>query len=106
MIVGLMAGEDERAQTRTTLAARPPVHVNYGRRIEAHCHVTSGGPALADGVVEFREGDVVVGTAAVSKGVAMFALPQDLAPGTHTYTAVFVPQIPKRSVDRRRIRLK
>jgi len=95
VIVGLAAGEDERAQTRTTLSARPPVHVNGAVASTLTATVTSEGTASPTGVVEFREGDVVVGSTAVSKGIAKFTLPGVLTRGAHTYTAVFVPADPE-----------
>jgi len=47
-----------------------------------------------DGVVEFREGDSVVATSPVRRGIATHTLGR-LSRGTHHYTAVFVPADPE-----------
>ncbi|GAA5032184.1 ExeM/NucH family extracellular endonuclease [Microbacterium fluvii] len=91
VLVGLRAGDDERVTTRTTLAAVPPVHINGVVRTTLVAVVVTADRSRADGTVEFREGDTVVGTAEVTRGIAKLRLPSKIARGAHTYTAVFVP---------------
>lgn len=91
VVVGLQAGDDERAETRTGLLALPPVHLGALLRTTLVATVTSGTRAVSEGTVEFREGDTVVGTAEVVRGVATLRLPSDLARGAHRYSATFVP---------------
>jgi 5'-nucleotidase len=89
--VGLEAGVDERAATKTTLLAVPPVHINRILPATLLAYVDAPGRTSTAGVVEFYEGTVLVGTATVKRGIATFTLPKVIARGTHTYTAVFVP---------------
>ncbi|NYD84488.1 ExeM/NucH family extracellular endonuclease [Cellulomonas oligotrophica] len=49
---------------------------------------------LPDGTVELREGTRVVARADVRLGVAIGTLPRDLGRGSHSLTAVFVPDDP------------
>lgn len=93
VIVGLAAGVDERVTTKTTLLAVPPVHLN--RVLPATLIAIVHGDGDSAGLVEFREGDRVVGTAPVKNGFAAFRLPKVIARGVHTYTATFVPASPE-----------
>ncbi|GAB2691077.1 5'-nucleotidase [Microbacterium marinum] len=80
------------AKTRTRLVALPPVQL--GRLVPATlvAHVSQEG-GRPDGVVEFREGDTVIATVDVRKGIASTTLGR-LSRGTHSFTAVFVPDDP------------
>ncbi len=89
--VGLSAGEDERAVSRTTLIALPPIHINRLLPTTLLAYVEVGGRSGTTGTVEFREGEVVVGTAKVTRGVATLKLPRVLPRGLHEYTAVYLP---------------
>ncbi|WP_405372821.1 MULTISPECIES: ExeM/NucH family extracellular endonuclease [unclassified Microbacterium] len=80
------------ATTRTRLIALPPVHLNRFLPSTLLAAVTQDG-GRPDGVVEFREGDTVVATAEVRRGIATTTLGR-LSRGTHTYTATFVPRDP------------
>jgi 5'-nucleotidase len=91
VVVGLEAGDDERAETRTGLLALPPVHLGALLRTTLVATVTSDGRAVREGSVEFREGDTVIATTEVVRGVATLRLPSDLARGVHRYTATFIP---------------
>ncbi len=83
------APAEPAAATSTRLIAILPIHIN---RLVPSTLVASvqqeGGQA--EGAVEFREGDTVVATVPVSRGLATHTLGR-LSRGTHTYTAVFVP---------------
>ncbi|MFG6491995.1 ExeM/NucH family extracellular endonuclease [Microbacterium sp. P03] len=87
--VGVAAGVDERIVTKTALIALPPVHIN--RLLPATLVAAVSGARGLTGTVEFREGDTVIGSTAVTKGVAILRLPSNLTRGTHRYTATFVP---------------
>lgn len=80
------------ATTTTRLIALPPVHINRFLPSTLVAIVTQEG-GRAEGVVEFREGDTVVATAEVRRGLASTTLGR-LSRGTHTYTATFVPDDP------------
>ncbi|WP_052460405.1 ExeM/NucH family extracellular endonuclease [Microbacterium gorillae] len=75
-------------RSRTTLVALPPIHSQLWRTTLIAAVSSAGSTA---GVVEFREGDTLVGTAVVRHGVASLKLPAKLSRGVHTYTATFVP---------------
>ncbi len=79
-------------ETTTDLVALLPVHINrlLPTTLIAYVDQAEGTP---HGVVEFREGDEVVATATVRRGVAAFTLGK-LSRGTHRFTAVFVPDDP------------
>lgn len=93
VLVGIVAGVDERAVTQTRLLAVPPIHLNRILRSTLLAVVTS--PAEVSGTVEFREDATVIGTAQVRSGVATVKLGSDLTRGTHRYTAVFLPADPQ-----------
>ncbi|WP_050761793.1 ExeM/NucH family extracellular endonuclease [Beutenbergia cavernae] len=63
--------------------------------IIAFSHVELDDGRFPRGRVEIREGDQVVASARVVLGVAITTLPRHLTPGTHTYTAHFVPSDPE-----------
>ena len=82
------------AVTSTTqLVAIPPLHINrfLPATLAAYVSLSEG---RADGVVEFREGERVVGTAEVRRGFATLTLGR-LSTGKHSYTATFVPDDPQ-----------
>ncbi|WP_394279573.1 ExeM/NucH family extracellular endonuclease, partial [Microbacterium sp.] len=81
------------ATTKTRLVAIPPVHINRIVPATLVAHVSQQG-GRATGTVEFREGDEVIATVEVRKGIASTTLGR-LSRGTHTYTATFVPADPK-----------
>lgn len=89
--VGLAAGEDERTTSRTVLVALPPVHINRILPATLVAVVALEDRTAGKGVIEFREGTTVVGTAKLVRGVATLTLGSKLTRGTHSYTAVFVP---------------
>ncbi|WP_193611590.1 Ig-like domain repeat protein [Nocardioides lijunqiniae] len=70
--------------TQTALSAAADA-----RTVSLSAEVTAAGGAAAGDVV-FREGDEVVGRAALEAGAASLEL-TDVAPGAHSYTATFVP---------------
>lgn len=80
-------------ETTTDLFALLPVHINrlLPTTLIAIVDQAEGTP---DGVVEFREGDSVVATSPVRRGIATHTLGR-LSRGTHHYTAVFVPADPE-----------
>ncbi|RZI95662.1 MAG: ExeM/NucH family extracellular endonuclease, partial [Microbacterium sp.] len=82
----------EAQKTTTDLYAVLPVHINrlLPTTLVAVVDQAKGTP---EGVVEFREGDTVVATATVKRGIATHRL-GTLSRGTHRYTAVFVPADP------------
>nr|WP_241965192.1 ExeM/NucH family extracellular endonuclease [Microbacterium telephonicum] len=84
-----------KAETSTRLIALLPVHLNRLLPTTLLASVTQDG-GRPNGVVEFREngeGGTLVGTAEVRRGIATLRL-GNLSRGTHTYTAVFVPDDP------------
>ncbi|KRA23325.1 hypothetical protein ASD65_02005 [Microbacterium sp. Root61] len=97
VLVGVAAGVDERAQSTTSLVALPPVHINRLLRATLVAYV-SDVPRVT-GTVEFREGDTVVGSAAVTRGLASLRLPATLTRGIHQYTATFVPTDPESALS-------
>ncbi|MDJ1115303.1 ExeM/NucH family extracellular endonuclease [Microbacterium dauci] len=80
------------AKTRTLLIAVPPVHINRFLPATLIAHVSQEG-GRPDGVVEFREGDTVIATVEVRRGIAAKTLGK-LSRGAHSYTATFVPADP------------
>jgi len=56
-------------------------------------NATVAGAGSPAGVVEFREGSTLVGTAAVVSGTARLTLP-GVTPGSHSYRATYVPSTP------------
>lgn len=91
--VGLTAGEQPPValiETTTRLGALLPVHINRLLPTTLIAAVTNADGSPATGVVEFREGDRVVGTASVRHGLATYRL-GTLSRGLHLYTATFVP---------------
>lgn len=91
--VGLTAGEQPPVvliETTTRLGALLPVHINRLLPTTLIATVTNADGSPAKGVVEFREGERVVGTAQVSHGLAAHRL-GTLSRGLHLYTATFVP---------------
>src|SRR5690606_1551979 len=80
-------------ETTTDLFALLPVHINrlLPTTLIAIVDQAEGTP---DGVVEFRDGDSVVATSPVRRGIATHTLGR-LSRGTHHYTAVFVPADPE-----------
>lgn len=84
------AAAEPAATTSTRLIAVLPVHINrlVPSTLIAYVQQDGGRP---EGTVEFREGDTVVATVPVSRGIATHTLGR-LSRGTHTYTAVFVPK--------------
>lgn len=95
VIVGMAAGDDERATTKTTLLAVPPVHLNRILAANLLAIVRAADGSALTGTVEFREGDAVVGSSTVKDGVAVLKLPRVIPRGLHTYTATFVPSDPE-----------
>ncbi|WP_336631149.1 MULTISPECIES: 5'-nucleotidase C-terminal domain-containing protein, partial [unclassified Microbacterium] len=79
--------------TTTRLAAVLPLHLNriLPSTLVASVRQEDGG--APDGVVVFREGDRVVATVAVRRGIAAHTLGR-LSLGSHTYTATFEPADP------------
>lgn len=84
-------------QNVTVLATPAPTSTALGSNVDDHqvtlvATVTndSGSPA---GSVEFREGTILVGTSTVTAGTATLVL-EDVATGSHGYTATFVPSVP------------
>ena len=75
--------------SRTTLVPLLPVHINRILPTTLVAVVSSAGSTA--GVVEFREGGTLIGTASVRRGVATYTLPNTLSRGVHSYTATFVP---------------
>jgi 5'-nucleotidase len=84
--------EPEPQVTTTDLVALLPVHLNRLLPTTLIAFVDQAEGA-AEGVVEFREGDEVVATATVRRGIASHTLGK-LSRGTHRYTAVFTPADP------------
>ena len=82
------------ATSDTDLLAVLPVHVNRALPSTLVAWVALETGKAPAGVVEFREGTVVVATVPVVRGSASFTLPNTLARGTHRYTATFVPADP------------
>ncbi|WP_431800757.1 ExeM/NucH family extracellular endonuclease [Microbacterium sp. bgisy203] len=76
--------------TTTRLIALPPVHINRLLPATLLATVQQSDGARAQGVVEFREGDRLVATVPVRRGIAAYTLGR-LDRGTHAYTATFVP---------------
>ncbi len=76
---------NEAAETSTTLVATSPA----GGQVRLAATVDAGG-STADGSVDFFEGETLVGSAPITQGQAILTL-NGVAPGAHSYTAVFVP---------------
>lgn len=75
------------APTATSLVSTPPATAAYGTTVTFTATVTApGGPAT--GLVTFKDGTTVLGTAALSGGVATFATTQ-LAVANHSITATY-----------------
>ena len=74
-----------KGSTATTLEASVA-----GAEVTLTAAVT--GPGTPAGTVEFREGAALVGSKALSGGVASLALPS-VAAGDHSYVATFVPTV-------------
>ncbi|MGC5169990.1 ExeM/NucH family extracellular endonuclease [Microbacterium sp. DT81.1] len=82
------------ATSDTDLIAVLPVHVNRALPSTLVAWVALETWRAPAGVVEFREGTVVVATVPVVRGSASYTLPNNLARGAHGYTATFVPSDP------------
>ncbi len=80
-------------ETTTRLIAVLPVHINRLVHSTLVASVQQADGARAEGTVEFREGDTVVASIPLSRGIATHTLGR-LSRGTRTYTAVFVPADP------------
>ena len=78
------------ATTTTRLIAILPVHINRILPSTLVANVQQQGGARPEGVVVFREGEKVIATVPVTRGVATHRLGR-LGLGTHTYTATFEP---------------
>src|SRR5262249_6799853 len=78
-----------RRATVTALAASPTT-ITKGQAVTltASVRATTAGAATPTGTVTFKDGSKVVGTGALSGGVARLTL-NTLAVGTHTLTAVY-----------------
>nr|WP_246415959.1 Ig-like domain repeat protein [Nocardioides luti] len=80
--------------TRTVSIARVATATGLTAAVSARTVTLTATPTTAAGVlagtVEFREGDVVVGSAPLNGATAVLAVP-DVVPGAHSYTAVFLP---------------
>lgn len=78
------------AATTTRLVAILPVHINRILPSTLVATVRQDDGARPDGVVVFREGDTVIATVPVQRGIATHRLGR-LGLGVHTYTATFEP---------------
>jgi hypothetical protein len=76
--------ESVKATTTTSLSANN-TSITVGQAVQLSASVT---PAAAGGTVQFLDGGTVVGTAAVSGGVATISI-STLAAGTHSITATY-----------------
>lgn len=80
-------------ETTTTLAAASPA----GRKVTLTATIAADGQ-VADGDVEFYEGEAMVGTGLLTGGQSVLNL-TGVTPGTHTYTAKFASANPAAFTD-------
>ncbi|WP_322098168.1 ExeM/NucH family extracellular endonuclease [Nakamurella alba] len=85
-----IAAAASTVETTTTLSANRTSQVyGYPVRITLTATVVAGDGSVVPGSVEFRAGDLVLGSAPISGGVARFTLPASTPAGSAPVTAVY-----------------
>lgn len=77
------------AETTTSVRIEGASTISHGAAVELRADVA---PSSAEGYIEFRNGDKVLGHEPVSDGVAKFTV-RDLSIGAHSLSARFVPAV-------------